>query len=209
MPGLIALAFLKELYMIEIFKYKGYTVEVDYAQDPENPRTFDNIGTILYTSKKYELGDRYSNQDEIDDIKKRDDIISSTVYAMIHSDIYLSLDDFKDPLDSVESGIIYCELEKAKKEFPNLEGNELIIAIQNQFKFELEIFSKYINGSVYEYHITEPNNINEYWGTEYEVDNCFAPATLWIDQNPLLDKCVTFTGKDVCEGIGTVNCERK
>ena len=39
-------------------EYKGYTIEVEQDLDPESPREWDCMGTMVCFHKRYDLGDK-------------------------------------------------------------------------------------------------------------------------------------------------------
>ena len=88
--------------IIESREIKGRKVNVVPDYEPENPReAFDHLGTILYVSNRYNLGDRQVTGEEINDIVNRDDVYWLPVYAHIHGGIVLNTGGHNDPWDSV------------------------------------------------------------------------------------------------------------
>ncbi len=117
--------------------------EIVQDPDPQNPRTeYENVGTILYTSHRYLLGDKRVTADEIDAIAHDDNMIVMPVYAYIHGDVRLSTRPFGDPWDSGQCGIIYMTKEAAK-EWPDEE------AAKAALKSEVETFGAYLAGEVF------------------------------------------------------------
>lgn len=50
---------------VETEEYRGHIIETHYDQDPESPRTWDNLGHIIYKNSRYTLGDE-EIQDPVD-----------------------------------------------------------------------------------------------------------------------------------------------
>lgn len=134
-----------KLEPIETHEYEEYTIKILPDQDPENPREmFDQLGTILYVSSRYKLGDERVSVEEIEEITKRDDVYWLPVFAYIHSGIMLSTGAFGDPWDSGQSGIIYVEKFKVAEEYGNLTDENILARL----KGEVEEYSTYLEGGV-------------------------------------------------------------
>jgi hypothetical protein len=172
---------------IQVIQHLGYTIKVFIDEDPTNPRKdFDHLGKILYVSLQHELGDEKVNQEVIEDILQRDDIIALPVYAYIHSGVALSTTPFSCRWDSGQSGIIYCELPTAQDEYPELSEDELKNQIFEIFKAEVEEYSKYLSGEVYGFVITEPTGINEHFCCGfYSLDDCISDAKMFAEHTPI------------------------
>jgi hypothetical protein len=53
-------------------KYKGYEFEIKSDFEPENPREWDNLGTMKRYHSRYNLGDKHKySVDEAKEILKR------------------------------------------------------------------------------------------------------------------------------------------
>lgn len=132
---------------LETHEYEGYNIKILLDPDPENPREmFDQLGTILYVSSRYELGDERVSAEEIEEITKRDDVYWLPVFAYIHSCVVLSTGAFNDPWDSGQSGIIYVEKSKVAEDYGNHPyTDEDILA---RLKGEVEEYSTYLGGGV-------------------------------------------------------------
>jgi hypothetical protein len=198
---------------VQVIEHLGYTIKVFTDEDPTNPRKdFDHLGKILYVSSRYELGDEQKDTDTIQEIAERNDVIALPVYAYIHSGVVLGTSEFSCRWDSGQSGIIYCEVEDAKKEYPNLEDAEFDKVVRERLKAEVEEFSKYLSGEVYGFVITEPTGIQEHscWGF-YSLDDCIADAKAFADTTPIPQLCMTFNGTETtctnCTNTGTQSCQ--
>ena len=194
---------------IQSIDHLGYTINIFIDEDPDNPRdVFENLGKMLYVSSRYILGDKQTDVDTIKEIVERNDVIALPVYAYIHSGVVLGTSEFSCKWDSGQSGIIYCEVEDAKKEYPNLEDDELNKVVRERFKAEVKEFSQYLSGEVYGFVITEPTGINEHscWGF-YSLDDCIADAKAFADVTPILQQCMTF-GTEICStNTGDQSCQ--
>jgi hypothetical protein len=152
----------------------SYKIAIDDM--PMNPREWDNIGTILYVSHRYTLGDSKVSSEEIEEIASDSDNICLSVYAFMHGpSIALSTSDFGDKWDSGQCGIIYATKEDIRKNAPDgISNEELVTFAHNVFKAEIQTYSNYLNGDVYGYIITNDDTKEELessWGF-YSREDC-------------------------------------
>jgi hypothetical protein len=131
--------------------------EIVLDEDAPNPREENrNIGTILYHSHHYDLGDRFATVKEIQDIIRDENVLYLPVYALVHSGIELSTSPFNDPWDSGQSGIIYIKKDDAKKLWAKKEwSDDLRDPIEKALRQEVEEFGAYLAGRVYGWRILD------------------------------------------------------
>lgn len=97
-----------------------FTAILSRDVDAPNPREeFDHLGTILYSSTRYTLGDKRGGS-------VPPDAVSLPVYAFIHSGITLSTLPFTDPYDSGQSGVIYAR----RADAPGMSDDEIESALR-------------------------------------------------------------------------------
>lgn len=171
----------KSAVLWEEVKTKGGEIVVFVFNDeePMNPRSdCDNLGTILYSSTKYTLGDKLMSKGLEGftkfDLCNGEKVVSLPVYAYIHSGICLDTKPFSCPWDSGQSGIIYAKYSDIRKWFgvKNVTNKVKQKAI-DCLKGEVETFSQYLSGSVYgfiSYDKATGEEINSCWGI-YEAPN--------------------------------------
>lgn len=74
-------------------EYLGYTVKVYLDENPEDPRDWDNLGTMLCKHHRYNLGDykisKTMSPEEIQEYVRREDVLSLSLYLYDHSGLYL------------------------------------------------------------------------------------------------------------------------
>ena len=135
----------------------GYTLEIVNDMDPVNPRTdFDQLGTIYYSSSRYNLGDKCVSKDEIESIMEDNEKIYLPVYAYIHSGVALNTTGFSCPWDSGMSGIIAVSKDKVRQEYNTKRITKKILdQVKNRLKAEVEEFSQYLNGEVYGFQVKD------------------------------------------------------
>jgi hypothetical protein len=130
-------------------------LEIEIDEFPSNPRDDTNLGTIICTHKRYNLGDQlpFSIKDceswegareKIKSQHAGKELLILPVYMMDHGGLSLSTKPFDCPWDSGQIGFIY-----AKKGEEGLTDQEL----QNSLESEIKSYSKYIEGEVYEWRI--------------------------------------------------------
>ena len=152
---------------VEKIEHKGKQIEIHYDQDAQSPRECDNLGTILYTSTRYNLGDKQVSREEIKEIENSKGVIAIPVYAYIHSGIALNTTGFSCPWDSGQCGIIYAEKSKILKEYGVKRLTPAVRAkVEKLFRSEIEEFGKYLAGEVYGYQIKDSTGeeVSACWG---------------------------------------------
>lgn len=145
----------------------------------ENPRAgCDHLGTILYTSHRYLLGDRRVHVDEIRQVERGDGNIVLPVYAYVHSGVWLSTSPFTCPWDSGQCGIIYATEEEALKRFAKDEMTpELGKLVEEALKAEVEAFSRYLAGEVLVWIVLDDDgNVIDSCGGYYDREHAEADA---------------------------------
>jgi len=153
--------------LVEKIEHNGKTIEIMYDQDAQSPRENDNLGTILYTSTRYNLGDKRVDRAEIEAIANDKNNIVLPVYAYIHSGTCLNTTGFSCPWDSGQCGIIYVSKESIRKEW-NVKkiSAKLRAKVIENLRGEIDEFSKFLGGEVYGYVIKDKdgNDLDSCWG---------------------------------------------
>lgn len=159
---------------LDTISYRNYTIELEPDTDAGSPREWANVGEILYTSCRYNLGDRRTTRDEIKEITERDDVIFLPVYAYIHSGVALNTTGFSCPWDSGQCGIIWCTKETAVKEWGKTLCTKTVREKAEKYlRGEVETLSAYFAGEVVGYIVRDPEGeeIESCWGFYPEGDN--------------------------------------
>jgi len=164
---------------VNIIEYRGFWIKTEQDKDATSPRENDNIGTMVCSHRKYNLGNiQNMDQDEFDKIRNSLEYISLPIYMYEHSGITISTKPFNSYFDSGLLGMIYVEIEKAKKEWGELFS---IQTVENGLNAEVEEYNQYLTGDVWCYFVYDKNpEENE-------------------DSEPL-DSCCGFYGEDFCVG---------
>ena len=157
-------------YTVETIHYKKHTIELIQDEDASNPRDDENVGTMLYTSNRYTLGDKRVSAEEIEEIVNNPDNICLAVYAYIHSGTSLSTRSFigrahHAEWDSGQCGVIYCTKDKAVKEWgKKLFTKTVREKAEKYLSGEVEIYNQWINGEVLGYVVEGPECEDSCWG---------------------------------------------
>lgn len=161
---------------VEMIEHNGKTVEIHYDEDAQSPRENDNLGTIIYTSTRYDLGDKRMDQDAMKALSKRKDIIILPVYAYIHSGTVLNTTGFSCPWDSGQCGFIYVEKKKVREEWKVKSiSAKLRAKILDNLRAEVDEFSSFLGGETYGYIIKDKN--------ENEISSCWGYIGIeWVRQ---------------------------
>lgn len=156
-------------YVLEKEEYKNHTIKIVSDFNPDNPRNWDNLGTIICVNhRRYSLGDEQT--DYIPERLENERLaVLLPIYMYEHSGIALSTGNqypFNDLFDSGCIGVIFVNRETVLKEYgwkkitPERKA-KLVKYLQS----EIEVYSSYLNGDVYGYQIE--NEEGE------ELDSCY------------------------------------
>jgi hypothetical protein len=167
---------------------KKFELEVVQDTDPESPRTWDNLGTMVCFHKRYELGDKtdyrtedYDSWEELKEgiIKNEGEVVILPLYLYDHSGITISTSSFDCRWDSGQVGFIFVSKYKIKKE--GIDETK----VEEYLKGEVETYDQYLTGDVWGYKV-------------YEVSTC----NKGHEHKELVESCYGFYGHDECESEG-------
>lgn len=130
-----------------------YTVKVVYDTEPESPRMWDNVGTLVCWHKRCDMGDvNLKTGDRITiDFKKS---ICLPVYLYEHSGQTISTDNtrypFTDYWDAGQVGIIYVTKKNAVKEWGKKKcTKDVERKARKALESEIKTYNQYLTGQVY------------------------------------------------------------
>ena len=150
---------------MKTLNYKGFTIKIEQDDDSQNPREWDNLGTMVCWHNGYNLGDKHdfdSPSDFRDEINK-DNAIILPLFLYDHSGITMSTSSFSCPWDSGQVGYIYVTLKDVRKEYGVKRITKAIRQkATNLLISEVETFDQYLTGDVYGYMVEETGD--SCWG---------------------------------------------
>lgn len=173
----------EEQYLLE----SGEVMVVEQDDSPDNPRNWDNIGTMLCFHTRHILGDGKlgispDDFDSYDDLKewliKEGAAVILPLYIYDHSGITMKTTPFGDRWDSGQVGFIYANNDKIMNEFADVTP-EILAKVTEILEGEVETYDQYLTGDVYRY-------------TVYKTETCSLGHTHRIQT----DSCSGFYGDD-------------
>lgn len=169
-----------------------YTFNIINDEYAESPREWYNLGTMVCMHKRYRLGDEhcyntsdFNSWDEVEKqiIKDNGPCIMLPIYMYDHSNLVLSTSPFSCRWDSGQVGFNFVSKVRIREEYGykkiTKQRREKIEEILN---FEVKLYSKYINGEVYEFVIEDEDGEEVHRCSGYfDYDDCEASAKDYID----------------------------
>lgn len=179
-----------------------YKIEIFPDDDPIDPRSNDNLGTMVCFHRRYSLGDKhdydsgdYNGWDEMKEaiIKNEKVGVILPLYLYDHSGITMNTTGFSCPWDSGQVGFIFISKDKMLKEY----GRKRITPsfktrIAEYLKNEVEEYDQYISGNCYGFRITDTDTDDEVdscWGF-YDDEYCMKEAESYVNHYIEQDKKV-------------------
>ena len=160
---------------------RKFRLVIEQDQSPEDPRSWDNLGTMLCCNRNYQLGDCNSNREteeqlaelcrkygktdeEIDEMDFReeirflleqDDICGLPLYITDHSGISMQTYRF-DAWDSSFVGSIFVEKDFYLAQMCLKDEEGWKEKAKETLKCEIETYSDFLEGNVYQWTLYEP-----------------------------------------------------
>jgi hypothetical protein len=147
--------------MIESIEKNGYRLDIKLDQYPENPRQWDNLGTLYIPRppRHCAMSDDGASAEEAAAA-----LIVLPVYVLDHSGIAISEHPFGCPWDSWCAGCMYVTEKKLLAEYGQNTPKTREIA-KKCLQGELQEYAAYVAGDVYRYTITRISD-------GVELDSC-------------------------------------
>jgi hypothetical protein len=170
---------------------RKFNLEVIQDNDAENPRNWDNLGTMICFHNSYKLGDetdyRSKDYDSLDELKQdieanEGEIYTLPLYLFDHSGVTMSTRPFGCSWDSGQVGFIYVSKNKVIKEYSEIIDAEKIKEYLNN---EVKTYDQYLTGDVWGYVVNEIKICDE--GHEHKEN---------------IESCWGFFGHEECENEG-------
>lgn len=151
--------------------YKGYTLTIEQDEFAEDPRSWDNLGTMVCFHGRYTLGDKtgYKSDDfnswqELwTTLVKSGKILIAPLYLYDHSGLRIKIGSFQGLLpqghaefDSGQIGFIYTTPDAVKN---NYNVKRITKKIRQQAEEllanEVTTYDEFLSGSIYSVNITD------------------------------------------------------
>lgn len=189
---------------------KEIIVKIIPDHDPESPRNWDNLGTMVCAHRRYTFGDddgiqkalriiyRYLSEAQLDEmgfdedhvpsiekaLEKTGQVIMLPIYMYEHSGIALQTTPFACRWDSGKLGFIFVTKEDVRKEY----GWKLITQARKEKIFsslegEVEAYNQYVSGDVWGFVVEEDGE---------ETDSCWG----FFGSDPLTNGILDYLGED-------------
>lgn len=165
--------------------YRDHTIKILHDPDPENPRDYDNLGTMSCWHRRYDLGDRHDHDDPRDLLIDLCGLASDTdqsmnalfaraekhaiilpLYLYDHSGITMNTTGFHCPWDSGQVGYIHVTLENIRKEYGITRvSRDLRARVAEHLRQEVRTYDHYLTGNCYGFIVEKDNDeVASCWG---------------------------------------------
>jgi hypothetical protein len=165
-----------EDYIVETETIGKYRIDIIQDTDPESPRTWDNLGTMVCFHSRHDLGDKhnYNHKDyngwdemEMDIIKQENVGVILPLYLYEHSGKTMNTTGFSCGFDSGQVGFIFISKEKIREEYGVKRITQKVRdRVEKLLVGEVETYDQYLTGDIYGYRITDTE-------TDEELDSCW------------------------------------
>ena len=144
---------------------KKYSYKIEQDENPDSPRNWDNVTTMVCFHNRYNLGDKhdYKSDDFSGWDKLREQIESDhkvlairPLYLYDHSGITISTSSFSCRFDSGQVGWVFVTLKQLKL----ICGEEESFRLNEIIDSEVETYDKYLTGEIYRYEVIESETCN-------------------------------------------------
>jgi hypothetical protein len=189
--------------------YHGHAIKIFQDLDPESPREWSNLGTLICWHRRYRLGDSHqfdspeaflrdlagvSDQSDLsmEQLRERAErkAIILPVFLYDHSGLAINTIGFHCPWDSGQVGFVYVTLEAVWQEFGLKRVTKALREkAADILRGEIVSYDAYLGGRVYGYVIErDGEEVDACWGFfgDYGLD-CLSEARAFVDQLILRD----------------------
>lgn len=183
-------------------EYKDKVIRILPDEMPIDPRSYDNLGTMVCSHKRYELGDEQIDTSEFSSVEEireylyseRDAEILLPLYLYDHSGITMSTTSFRSHWDSGRVGFIFATEDDILTMYQKDElTDELRDKARESLKDEVELYDMYISGQVFIFSVVDIHQCSECGITHeevehsvggfYDIDDAMDEAKLYIDNH--------------------------
>lgn len=197
-------------YIEETEKIGKYQIDIIQDSDPESPRVWDNLGTMVCFHRNYILGDKhdYNHNDYSGWKEMKKSIIQNEnvgvilpLYLYDHSGITMNTTGFSCGWDSGQVGFIFVSKEKIREEFGVKNVTKKVIEkVEKLLVGEVETYDQYLTGDIYGYRITDTETDEEldscwgYYGSDYCMEEAKRIVEYYIEKDKPEESEEYYTG---------------
>lgn len=180
-------------------EHKGLTIRIEQDEDPESPREWDNLATMLCFHKRYSLGDKtdlrsdaFNGWGEVEKHLRKElgAVLVAALYLYDHSGLRMKIGSFighaqHAEWDSGQVGFIYVTREALLKEHSAKRITKKMLAqAQKNMEGEVETYDQYLSGQVYGYIVEDEDgeHLDSCWGF-YGYEYCLEEAKSVADHH--------------------------
>lgn len=179
----------------------GNILRVEQEEYPDDPRTWDNIGTMICSHGNYKLGDEQVegklaqmrkiakdidilpyilglDEEYLNDADKLEEFVMAKKEAVVirlflyeHSGITMHMYQPTCRWDSMHTGYIYVSQERIIKEYGN-DDEESIEKARSALEAEVKVYAQYLEGDIYEFKIIKQETCSLGHVHEEVLDSC-------------------------------------
>jgi hypothetical protein len=198
-------------HALESFTVGTFTVKIYQDTDPESPREWSNLGTMVCWHRRYNLGDYQQTKAEYPDPEsfheylgskqgKKDVAVILPLYLYDHSGLRMSTGSFAafDPgeWDSGQVGYIFVTRETLRKEYGKKRITKKTLArVRECLQSEVKAYDQYLSGDVYGFVVESPDgeHLDSCWGffgSEYAKESARDAAQACMEQEEKTDRMI-------------------
>lgn len=189
----------KSALLTEEVEYKGHCINIYIDDCPDDPRSWDNMGTFYTAHRHYQPEESFKANFDIEDVCEDGqpgdfsksflkEYVALNIYLYDHGGLTISSVPFSCPWDSGWFGMVAVSIEKVKKEYGWKKLTKSRRSkIEKYLQGEIEIYDQYLRGEVYRYEVTpvgDEDNVLEsvggYFG-DYGIEEIKADCRAIID----------------------------
>jgi hypothetical protein len=172
-----------------------HKIEAWHDPDPEDPREWDQLGTMVCFHSRYKLGDKHNlSLDEAYLVEKKgmfggEKIVSLPLWLYDHSGLRISTSEFADQWDAGKVGFIFVTYDKIKKShgWKRITPHR-IDQIKSWLRNEVKEYDAYLLGAVYGYTLFDGkgeivDSCGGFYGDHEEMMNMVADGI----KDPIVD----------------------
>jgi hypothetical protein len=150
---------------VQYIDTRKVTCTIDYEEYAEDPREWDNLGTMVLNHNRYNLPNEvdiqfrdYDSWDEVKDYiaKELDGVVILPVQMYDHSRVSIYVGNTADKWDGGQAGFIYVTRAQIQKEYSCKNITQKIRdQVSCRLVNEVETYSQYMEGEVYQFSVRD------------------------------------------------------